>query len=197
MRLRISWLLALACATGVLWPAGVDAQIRRCTAPDGQVIFTDRACADVGGTDRPAPAVHSPVYGGKAYARGCSRSLRDLIFEVTAAIDSRDVNRLAGVYNWTGMSNRSGYAVLGRLDAIANRPLVDVSAILPAPQLSVDAGGDMTVSGAVDARAYPGATVVRRSPVALRVEQTLANGSTPSRTVFGLRRHMGCWWVVL
>jgi len=31
--------------------------------------------------------------------------------------------------------------------------------------------------------------------VALRVEQTLANGSTPSRSVFGLHRHFGCWWI--
>lgn len=197
MRPGTPLLVVLACATGVLWSACAEAQIRRCTAPDGQVIFTDRACSDVGGAERPAPSVHSPAYGGKAWARGCSRSLRDLIFEVTAAIDSRDVNRLAGVYNWTGMSNRNGYAVLGRLDAIANRPLLDVSAVLPAPRLSLDADGDMTVSGAVDAQAYPGATVVRRSAVALRVEQTLANGSTPARTVFGLRRHMGCWWIVL
>lgn len=190
-------LAALACATGALWPAQADAQIQRCTRPDGEVVFTDRTCADVGGVARPKPSVHSPVYGGKSWARGCSRSLRDLIFEVTAAIDSRDVNRLAAVYSWTGMSNRNGYAVLGRLDVIANRPLLDVSAVLPAPALSVDAGGAMTISGAVDPQDYPGATVVRRRPVALRVEQTLSNGTTPSRTMFGLRRHMGCWWIVL
>jgi hypothetical protein len=43
---------------------------------------------------------------------------------------------------------------------------------------------------------YP-QTTVRTPPVALRVEQTLANGSTPSHTVFGLRRHFDCWWVSL
>ena len=26
---------------------------------------------------------------------------------------------------------------------------------------------------------------------------TLKNGSTPSRTVFGLRRYLECWWIVL
>jgi hypothetical protein len=193
-----SCLAALALVVAALaWPSRGDAQaIKRCTAPDGQVIFTDRACADVGGSDRPQPSVHSPVYGGKAYARGCSRGLRDLIFEVTSAIENRDVNRLAGVYNWAGMSNRNGYAVLGRLDAIANRPLLDVSPILPAAQVSLDAEGGMTVSGDVNAQAYPQA-IVNRVPVALRVEQTLSNGSTPSRTVFGLRRHMGCWWITL
>jgi len=187
-----------ACLLAILlWPQRGDAQIRRCTRPDGEVVFTDRDCADVGGTDRPQPSVHSPTYGGKPWARGCSRSLRALVNEVTAAIESCDVNRLAGVYNWSGMSSRSGYAVLGRLDLIANRPLVGVSAVLPAPQLSMNAAGAMTVSGAVNTGDYPGATVVRRTPVALRVEQVLSNGSTPSRTTFGLRRHMGCWWIVL
>ena len=194
---RCPCLAVLALLVAALaWPSRGDAQIKRCTAPDGQVIFTDRSCVDVGGVDRPAPSVHSPVYGGKAYARGCSRGMGDLIHEVTAAIDSRDVNRLAGVYNWAGMSNRTAYAVLGRLDAIANRPLLDVSPILPTPRLSLEADGDVTISGDVNAQAYPQATV-HRTPIALRVEQTLANGSTPSRTVFGLRRHMGCWWITL
>lgn len=181
----------------LLWPQRGDAQIRRCTRPDGEVVFTDRSCDDVGGTDRPQPSVHSPTYGGKPWARGCSRNLRDLVYEVRAAIESRDVNRLAGVYNWTGMSSRNGYAVLGRLDLIANRPLVGVSAVMPEPRLSVDADGGMVVSGAVDPRDYPDAKIVRSTPVALRVDQVLSNGSTPSHTTFGLRRHMGCWWIVL
>ena len=33
--------------------------------------------------------------------------------------------------------------------------------------------------------------------IGLRVEQTLANGTTPVRTVFGMRQHLGCWWVRL
>ncbi len=194
-------LCALAFAAAACWPLPADAQIRRCTTLDGSVVYPDRTCVDVGGADRPAPSANSPVYGGKPYARGCSRTLRDLIFEVNTAIDSRDVNRLAGVYNWVGMSSRSGYATMGRLDAIANRPLVDISAVLPEPRLSLSADGAMTISGNVSvpsaaAQDYPQVTV-RRTPVALRVEQTLANGSTPSRTVFGLRRHLGCWWITL
>ncbi len=199
--LRIACLAVVALVFAAAWSTRADAQIRRCIAADGQVTYTDRSCADVGGTNQPAPATQSPVYGGKSYARGCSRGLRELIFEVTAAIDSRDVNRLAGVYSWTGLSSRSGYAILDRLDAIANRPLLDVSAILPEPSLSLAADGAMTLSGRVPAQAevmqdYPQA-VVRRTPVALRVEQTLANGTTPSRTVFGLRKYMGCWWITL
>jgi len=77
------------------------------------------------------------------------------------------------------------------------KPWAEATTHAMAPALSVDAGGAMTVSGAVDPQDYPGATVVRRRPVALRVEQTLSNGTTPSRTMFGLRRYMGCWWIVL
>src|SRR3546814_14659056 len=95
------------------------------------------------------------------------------------------------------MSNRNGYAGLGRLDVIANRPLLDVSAVLPAPRLSVDAGGGMTVRGAVDPQDYPGATVIRQGPGALRVEHTTANGTPPPPPTIGLRRHPVCRWLVI
>lgn len=195
VRLRNRCPLVLA-FVAACWALPGDAQIRRCVGPDGDMIYTDRECADVGATERPAPSVHSPVYGGKSWARGCARSMPDLIHEVTAAIDSRDVNRLAGVYNWTGMSNRSGYAVMGRLDDIASRPLVGISAILPTPSISLGADGGVSLSGAVAARDYPRASV-DRTPIALRIDQTLRDSITPSHTTFGLRRHMGCWWITL
>lgn len=192
---RILLPLALSLAAAC-WALPGEAQIRRCVGPDGDMIYTDRDCADVGATERPVPSVRSPVFGGKPWARGCARSVPDLVHEVTSAIDSRDVNRLAGVYNWTGMSNRTGYAVMGRLDAIANRPLVGVSAVLPTPGISLGADGGVALSGAVAATDYPRATV-DRTPIALRVDQTLPDSITPSQTTFGLRRHMGCWWITL
>src|SRR5690606_16640057 len=63
----------------------------------------------------------------------CSRRLQDLVFELTAAIDTRDVNRLAGIYHWPGTSSRGAYAIMGRLDAIVNRPLVDITPLQPPP----------------------------------------------------------------
>ena len=41
----------------------------------------------------------------------------------------------------------------------------------------------------------PAAPPRRPRPVGLRVEQTLADSATPTRTVFGLRRHFGCFWI--
>ena len=80
------------------------------------------------------------------------------------------------------MANRQGYAVLNRLSGVVKRPLVDIAALMPRSADGVD--GDL----------YP-QTSVRRAPVGLRIEQTLANGSTPSRTVFGLVKHLDCWWI--
>ncbi|HVR81885.1 MAG TPA: hypothetical protein VHF02_07375 [Luteimonas sp.] len=178
-RLRILMpLMALA----MLWSLPSHAQVRRCTGPDGGAIFTDRRCGDIGATDRVPHA--SGGQAARFYRGGCARNLQDLIYELTAAIDSGDANRLAGVYHWVGMSSSAGYAVMGQLDAIARRPLVDVVPVFPG---STNGEGDDY---------YP-QTTVRRMPIGLRLEQTLSNGSTPSRTVLGLRQYLGCWWVHL
>ena len=185
-------LLASLGALLLLMPNAAQAQVRRCAGPDGTLVFTDRKCEDVGATERvPRDALAG---AGRMYRGGCSRNLQDLIYEMTAAIDSRDVNRLASLYHWVGMSSRGSYGVMGRLDGIAQRPLVDIVALQPIRHIVVQ--NDDGTRSSVDPGYYPQASA-NRTPVALRVEQTLANGITPSRTVFGLRRHLGCWWVTL
>jgi hypothetical protein len=162
---------ALAC----IGASDAAAQVRHCVTPEGGAIYTDRQCEALGATEE-------PVKHGRASPAvqrgGCTRSLRDLMFEVGAAIDANDPNRLAGLYHWAGMSTRQAYAVVGRLDAIVQRPLVDVVPLMPGTS------GDGYLH-----------TTTQREPVGLRIEQTLANGVTPSRTVFGLQRHYGCWWI--
>lgn len=175
---RSSWLLLLMlCASG---PACAD--VRHCIAADGTSVFTDRRCEDIGAVERRAQTpAEAPAHPLRA---GCPRTLQDLVFEVSNSIDTRDVNRLAGVYAWSGMSSRAGYALMDRLQAIVDRPLVDIVPVYPGDASAT--GGDY----------YPQATV-HRTPVAMRLEQTLANGTTPSRTVLALRHALGCWSVAL
>ncbi len=182
MRDRLPIFLLALLALG---PVAVHAQVRRCTASDGTTIFTDRRCQDLGAVER-MPRDAGPRVA-PLYRNACSRTLQDLVYELTTSVDSRDVNRLAGLYQWTGMSTHGAYAVMDRLQRIVERPLVDLAPIY--------AGGTGTSSDA-DGDYYPQITT-RRAPVAIRLEQTLANGSTPSRTVLGLRRYLGCWWVTL
>lgn len=174
------------------WKPSAQAQVRRCTGPDGTAVFTDQKCAVLGASDR-LPRASSGARGLRMRHGGCSHNLQDLVYEMTTAIDAQDANRLAGMYHWVGMSSSGAKTVMNQLDAIVHRPLVDIVPITTRPpedELAHDA------SGSVDVDYYP-QTTVRAPPVALRVEQTLANGSTPSRTVFGLRRHLDCWWVSL
>lgn len=200
--------LFFACAVAVvaLWADAAQAEVRRCETAGGQTIFTDRKCTEVDAVER-LPRTDSPL-GAAALHRGCARSLQDLVFEMTTAIDGRDANRLAAVYHWPGTSAESGYQIWTRLDAVVNRPLVDIVPVTPmsrppqgpasdghtADSISNDAAGIARADPPVDPALYP-QTSIRRKPVALRVEQTLANGATPSRTVFGLTHYFGCWWI--
>ena len=216
MPYRLIFLLALASAMLGFYPGSAEAEVRRCVTPSGQAIFTDRKCDEVGAVER-LPREHDQAGAAHVYrGSGCARNLQDLVFEMTTAIDAHDSNRLASIYHWAGMSGETGYQIWNRLDAIANRPLVDIVPVMPAasPPTSTavddssesksdgtNSRGDQTTANtqsgkavSTDAELYP-QTAVRRNPVALRVEQTLANGATPSRTVFGLTRHFGCWWV--
>jgi hypothetical protein len=153
------------------------AQVRHCTTPEGIDVYTDRRCEDLGAAPAvPRPATPAP---GATYRAGCARTVRDLAFSMQAAIDHHDPNRLADSYLWTGMSTQAGYAVLDRLDAIAQRPLADIVPVY---------------GGGANAALYPQETTTR-VPVALRLDQTEANGTTPVSTVLALRRHLDCWWV--
>lgn len=184
----------LPSVVAITWPGVVDAQVRRCTTVDGQTLYTDRRCEDLGATER-LPRDQAGRGQRLPYRGGCARQLQDLIFEITSAIDAQDGNRLASVYHWPGLSSRAGYAVVGRLEAIARRPLVDIRALQPALP-AVEPGLDDANALLQDGDYYPRAAA-HRAPVGLRIEQTLSDGITPSRTTFGLRRHMGCWWVTL
>lgn len=171
----------------------VQAQVRRCTAENGGLVYTDRKCADIGATERLASPGNSALYGSHGY-RGCARSVQDLAYALSSAIQTADVNQVAGLYDFSGTSTATGYRLMERLALIAKRPLVDVQPMYSGGSDPFDnpyAGVvEFDEQGAVVQR-----PVARPRLIGLRVEQTLGNNSTPSRTVFGLRKNMGCWWI--
>lgn len=186
--------LLLACIAALFFALPAQAQVKRCTMVDGTTLYTDRSCADLGAVER-VPR-QAPGYGVRLpYRGGCSRQLQDLIFEVSSAIDTGDPNRLASVYHWPGLSSRTGYALVNRLEAIARRPLIDIRALRPVTRIA-EIDRDVTTTPTGDDDYYP-STVRQGPPTSLRIEQTLSDGVTPKRTTFGLRKHMGCWWISL
>ena len=198
MSLRPLLLVLLLCALALAWPHQAGAQVRHCVTASGQTIFTDRKCEEVSAVEHvpqnPAAATTQARKSG-----GCARTLDDLVFEMSNAIQARDANRLAALYHWPGTSAESGYRIWTQLDVVANRPLVDIVPVMPSaspPPGAENASGGIADGASVptDGNLYP-QTSVRRNPVAVRVEQTLADSATPSRTVFGLTHYFGCWWV--
>lgn len=183
--------LLLAC---LLPSRAAQAQVRQCIGGDGALVYTDRRCADIGASERPAADTAIGMPGQRLSRGGCSRSVQDLVYALGSAIQSGDANQVAGMYDWAGMSTANGYRLMARLDAIARRPLVDLQPVYAggANEYGYDIVEFDDETGAVVSKP-------QRKPrlIGLRVEQTLADGSTPSRTVFGLRRHLGCWWVRL
>ncbi|RZA14213.1 MAG: DUF4124 domain-containing protein [Lysobacteraceae bacterium] len=187
-------LIVLVLASLYMVPGASDAQVRRCNAADGTLVFTDRKCSDIGASERIPPVVAAGVGGSlQLFGRApCARTLQDLSYALGSAIQSGDANQVSGLYDWAGMSTANAYRVMDRLEAIARRPLVDVQ---PIQAGGGDSGEDMI---RFDDEGHVVPPAPRRSrTVGLRVEQTLANGSTPSHVTFGLRQRMGCWWVSL
>lgn len=197
MRFSVLFLLALT-ACGTLaghMPRAAAQEVQRCTTMTGETVFTDKNCEDVGAMDRlPTPATEAAASTGHLYRGGCSRTLSDLVSQISAAIDAQDVNRLAGVYQWAGISDAAANRILDRLDAVVQRPLVDIAPVRPAPAPIVDQAGNVVD---MNADGYYPQTAQQPRPVGLRIVQTLKNSATPSETVFGLRRSYGCFWITL
>jgi hypothetical protein len=214
--LRLSLAACVSFAALVLPVPPAPAQtspLNRCVDARGDTIYTDRRCDEIGAQAR---GIRSPTGATLSTRRmACARTLRDLVHEISAAIDQRDVNRLGAVYHWIGHDDASGARIYDRLQAIVDRPLVDIAplrasapvASLPAAPLPPpDAPAPLpaapvaiaatTPTEGQDAAATP-ARPARRAPYGLRLQQTLRNGSTPSRTDLRLQRHFDCWWITL
>ena len=198
------FLAALCAAAFISTSTPAHAQkVQRCTTLSGEKVYSDKPCEDIGAIDRLPSLPGGPTARGSSslYRGSCSRTLSDLVYQISSAVEAKDVNRLASVYQWSGTSNESANRILDRLEAVVNRPLVDIVPVRPSPQPdpipSPPLPGEPGIP--VDEEPETGYPQAHRQPrpVGLRLEQTLANGSTPSQTIFGLRRSYNCFWITL
>ncbi len=164
-------------------------RVNRCTNAQGETVFTDRSCDALGATAR-MPARAASVGNTGIYRAGCARRLSELTGQIRDAVSARDVNRLSSIYLWSNVSNAAANQIIGRLESVVQRPLIDIAPIYPqAPAPVMDDAAPVLPTDA------PAPS--RPRPIGLRLEQTLANTATPARTVFGLRRQYGCFWITL
>lgn len=187
----------LLCALCLPAPASAQSQrVNRCTNAQGQTVFTDRRCDALGATER-MPARTPTVGNTGIYRAGCARRLSELTGQIRDAVSQQDVNRLSSIYLWNNVSNATANQIIGRLESVVQRPLVDIAPVYPASDESAELAPAAAPVLGSDGLPLAEVTPRRPRPVGLRLEQTLGNTATPARTVFGLRRQYGCFWITL
>lgn len=191
--MRALWSLPFLALTATVSLPLHAQDVQRCTTMTGETVYTDKRCEDLGAMDRlPSADTVDRNDGGALYRGTCSRTLSDLVRQISSAVEAHDVNRLAGIYYWNGVSDSAANRVLDQLERIVERPLLDIVPVRPAVPVT-DAAGNVIDSNADGY--YP--QTVSPPPIGLRLEQTLRNSATPSRTVLGLRRAYRCFWITL
>lgn len=192
---RFSFLLLLLSLCSV--SSIVHAQsprLNRCTDAQGQSVYTDRPCDSVGARSRlPPPAPTGSTLPRDTLGARCPRRLSELVEALRTGIVSNDVNRLSSLYLWGAVSDAGAQRILGQLESLARRPLVDVVPVYPSQALpqSQDEGQSPAAQGSDSVAS------VARHPIGLRLEQTLPGSVSRASTVLGLRRQYGCFWITL
>lgn len=195
MRSSLLLLMSLCVLCWAPWAQAQAQRVNRCTTAQGETVFTDRSCDALGATARMPP--RTPSVGNTGiYRAGCARRLSELTGQIRDAVSLQDVNRLSSIYLWGNVSDATANNIIGRLESVVQRPLIDIAPVYPEVAAPVPLPVDPNASlvEAVEAAAAP---TGRPRPVGLRLEQTLGSSATPVRTVVWLRRQYGCFWITL
>lgn len=203
-------LLLFLCA--LLLPASTRAQdVRRCSNADGVSVFTDKPCELLQArpriSARPARPASAAVDSNINPQRQCPQRLSQLVEQVQQAIVSGDSNRLSTLYWWAGHRQDTAPQLLQRLEAMVQRPLLDIAPVYSPPRPSIseisqpaaaaapgpDNPSSVALASSGSAAALPARQ--RPRPSALRIVQPLGNGSIPTSSVLQLRRQYGCFWI--
>jgi hypothetical protein len=133
------------------WATPAQAQVRRCVDARGVAVYTDRPCESMQAAPREAPpdaSTGATLEPGFA-VRGCARRPETLLNGVRAALEARDVNRLANWYHWTGTGSSAAKYLMDELEAIARRPLVSAELLYPGgPRIGAQYGDGAPDGGA-------------------------------------------------
>ncbi len=195
-------LLLLPLLALIAWPAHAGNGLNRCLGADGTSIFTDRNCADIGAVERVEPLPLPGNLGddnGQLGINGCARNPGDLLRGLKSALDAGDVNRLAAFYHWPGVSTAASIAILKRLQALVDHPLLSVDLLYA--QRSHDASGGADSSNGDTRGDDSDSDAIRDDPPhgqAYAVQIVLTHSGldpAPVRNTLALRRNIGCWWV--
>lgn len=187
-------LLALAGATAVN-DAAAQSRPKRCVTDSGESVRTDKPCEAFNATEQKRAA---STYGAAAdrrlmaarpssYRPVCAKTIDDLSYSLSAAMDARDVNRFSSIYHWVGVSNVRAIAVLNKFERIMKRPVVDI-------ELTGGSAGGTEWQEDADGFLTP-IEHAARPPTGLRLRQQKPGGNATESTQFRFVRNFGCYWL--
>ncbi|WP_376696177.1 hypothetical protein [Wenzhouxiangella sp. EGI_FJ10305] len=164
-------LLAWLPISGGAASTSVKSDIHRCIGEDDLKIFTDRACSALGARDRAEEPVRPAVLNLPLPHYDCSRKIDIFHDQVSAALDSGDVNKLSGLYHWMEDTPNSADILMDELQVISSRRLAGIEVE------SIELDGE-------------------EHPTRLWLDQYVPErpGHT-IRTNFNLVMNGGCWWL--
>lgn len=123
-------LLGFSALLSLALPPATAQVIHRCRGADGSMVFADRPCEFVDAVpiappepvddepsteigSRPTPLAIPPEAGGCPAATSAA-----LLQRVEQALRGRDINGMAGLYDWAGASQREASRVLAELQRL-------------------------------------------------------------------------------
>jgi hypothetical protein len=186
-------------------PAQAGTGLVRCAGANGEVIYTDKACAafsakpvPISGelltrlaSDRDPQTLPDLVDGGagsalpapgrRSPADGCARTPGQLARDLHGALALGDLNRVAESYHWVGHTHAQAQPVLARLERLENRPLQDVQFF------------DVRIGAA--ALAGAAASSRRSNGMAGLMQLAIGHGAAYEVVDFEVQRYAGCYFV--
>lgn len=186
-------------------PAHAGTGLVRCEGANGEVIYTDKACAAFGAKHVPIPGglltrlasdrdpatlpdlvdggsgTALPAPGRRSPADGCARTPAQLARDLHGALALGDVNRVAESYHWVGHTHAQAQPVLARLERLENRPLQDVQFF------------DVRIGAAALAARAPAAASA--NGMAGLLQLAIGRGAAYEVVDFEVRRYAGCYFV--
>jgi len=144
-------------------------RVNRCSGPQGETVFTDRPC-----DAEPLARTATPPDTGNSdtvrieLAAGCAPKVEDLAERLRRALETRDLNALAAVHDWTGAGAAEARWQLTRIRSLLDLPVTGWGIALSDTPPQADHPSTLSLTPLA-----PGATVHH----------------------FVLVERAGCWWL--
>ena len=197
-RMRSICCLALLLAILSL-PDHAMAEVRRCVAADGSILYTDRSCeyhnalpyaveperAATATSAAPAVAGELPLASFGPVNQDCARTPDLLVSALQHSLRTHDINGLSGLYHWPRIGKWSARTVMDRLERLDAHATGTPELVYPAAAFVV-----------FNPAAWP--DLPPEDPIGIRVPLLDIEAATPVEpegTDLRVIRHAGCWWV--